>query len=78
MCEKTIEEALLYTMGVRDASVDVETAMVTVKYRADKTDVNKIRAAITAVGYKADDEKPTKKAYNDLHECCKAPDTETK
>jgi periplasmic mercuric ion binding protein len=73
MCEKTIEEALLYTKGVKEASLDVPTAMVTVKYRADKTDLDKIKAAINAVGYTADDQKPSKEAYDALHECCKAP-----
>lgn len=73
MCEKTIEDALLYTKGVKSASLDVPSAVVTVTYRADKTDLDKIKAAITAVGYKADDQEPTKEAYDALHECCKAP-----
>ncbi len=73
MCEETIEEALLYTKGVKTASLDVPTAIVTVTYRADKTDIEKIKAAITAVGYKADDQVPTKEAFDALHECCKAP-----
>lgn len=73
MCEKTIEDALLYTKGVKSASLDVPSAVVTVTYRADKTDLEKIKLAINEVGYTADGQKPTKEAFDALHECCKAP-----
>lgn len=73
MCKTTIEEGMVYVKGVREADLSLEDFKVTVKYRADKTDPDKIKQAIAKLGYTADDVKPTQADFDKLHECCKAP-----
>ena len=73
MCKTTIEEGMVYVKGVREADLNLDDFKVTVTYRADKTDPEKIKAAIAKLGYTADDVKPTQKDFDKLHECCKAP-----
>ena len=73
MCKATIEEGMVYVKGVREADLNLEDFRVTVTYRADKTDPEKIKQAIAKLGYTADDIKPLQKDFDKLHECCKAP-----
>lgn len=70
-CKATIEKALAFEKGVKKATLDVKTKIVTVEYQADKTSPEKIRACIAKSGYDADDVKREEKAYNKLDECCK-------
>lgn len=71
MCKETIEKQLAFTKGVTAAELDVETAIVTVSYKTNKTTIEDIRAAINEVGYDADNSPAEKKAYENLHHCCK-------
>ena len=73
MCKTTIEEGLAYAKGVREADLNLDDFKVTVTYRADKTDPEKIKQAIAKLGYTADNVKPTQKDFDKLNECCKAP-----
>ncbi len=73
MCKTTIEEGMVYVKGVREADLNLDDFKVTVTYRADKTDPEKIKKAIAKLGYTADDVKPTQADFDKLHECCKAP-----
>jgi copper chaperone CopZ len=73
MCKTTIEEGMVYVKGVREADLNLDDFKLTVKYRADKTDPEKIKKAIAKLGYTADDVKPTQADFDKLHECCKAP-----
>lgn len=70
MCKETIEKQLAFTKGVTAAELDVKTAIVTVSYRTKRTTIDAIRAAINEIGYEADNSKPTKEAYDNLHHCC--------
>jgi len=72
MCKNTIEEGLAYTKGIKAVRVDVENNEIYVKYKEDKISELEIKKAINKLGYVADDMKPTKEAYNSLHDCCKA------
>jgi len=74
MCKERIEEALAFEKGVKTADLDVETKIVTVTYKKSKTSPEKIRKAISKVGYDADDVAADKKAYAKLDACCKKPD----
>ena len=74
MCKETIEKQLAFTKGVTAAELDVKTAIVTVSYKTHKTTVEDIRIAINEVGYDADDSPAEKKAYENLHHCCKKDD----
>lgn len=71
MCKETIEKQLAFTKGVTAADLDMETFIVTVSYRSKKTTADEIRKSINAVGYDADDSKPSKEAYEKLHHCCR-------
>lgn len=71
MCKETIEKQLAFTKGVTAAELDLETFVVTVSYRDKKTSVEELKKAINAVGYDADDSKPSKESYEKLHHCCR-------
>ncbi len=71
MCKETIEKAMAYEKGVKSSDLDVKTKIVTVKYDINKTSPEKIRLAISKVGYDADDVLANPIAYNKLSPCCK-------
>ncbi|MEI6823928.1 MAG: heavy-metal-associated domain-containing protein [Bacteroidota bacterium] len=71
MCKETIEKALAFEKGVKSSDLNVDTKVCTVKYDATKTTTDKIKIAISKVGYDADDVKADPKAYNKLSPCCK-------
>ena len=72
-CKKTIEHGMSFEKGVRSAKLDVETKVLTVIYNPSKTDENKLRVALTKIGYDADSLKANPKAFHKLPECCQAP-----
>lgn len=70
MCKKRIEDGLYSQKGIVEATLNVETKVLTVKYRNTKTtDVN-IRNYVSSLGYNADDVVADKKAYDQLPGCC--------
>lgn len=71
MCEERIMANLPFEKGIKDIQVDVDTKIVTVTYKPDKTDPGKIRTAISKIGYDADDVPADPVAYAKLPECCK-------
>jgi copper chaperone CopZ len=71
MCKSTIEKQLSYEKGVKTSNLDVDSKIVTVTYNPKKTDINRIKKAITESGYDADEVVAQEKAYNNLDPCCK-------
>lgn len=71
MCKNTIEKAVMTERGVKSVRLDVPSKMATVVYNPEKTSPEKIRKAITAVGYTADDIPPEPEAFENLHFCCR-------
>lgn len=71
MCKETIEKQLAFTKGVTAAELNVETGIVTVSFKSNKTTIEDIRTSINEVGYDADDSLAEKEAYEKLHHCCK-------
>ena len=71
MCKATIERGMAYEKGVQNVNLDVASQMLTLEYRADKTNVEALRAAVTKLGYDADETAADAKAYNRLDDCCK-------
>ena len=71
MCKNTIETALFKIGGIKSASLDVPSKVVTVTYKTPKVSADEIRKAITLIGYDADDIPADAKAYEELHGCCK-------
>ena len=70
MCEETIESNLIYEKGVKSVDLDLATSEVKVDYDPRKTSPDKIRTALTKLGYYADDLPGDEKAYRDLPDCC--------
>lgn len=74
MCKTRIETALAYEKGVVKPNLDLETKVLTVSFKTAKTNPDKIRNAIAALGYDADAVPADPKAYAGLPPCCKKPD----
>lgn len=71
MCKARIERNLGLSKGVKEATLDVKTKVVTVKYNPDKTDENTIRSIISKTGYDADDVPAVQSAHDKLPSCCR-------
>jgi mercuric ion binding protein len=71
MCKHKIEKDLSFEKGVKESNLDVKTQMLTVTYNPKKTNPEKLRKAVSKVGYDADDVAAEVKAYDKLDECCK-------
>lgn len=71
MCDARVKRELSFEKGITDVEVNLKEKLITVKYRPDRTDPDKIRRAITRIGYDADDLPADEKAYNRLPACCK-------
>lgn len=71
MCKARIERNLAFEKGVKEATLDVESKVVTVRYNPAKTDVSKLKATINKTGYDADELPADAKSYDKLPSCCK-------
>jgi len=71
MCKKRIEERLNNEKGIKWANLDLLTKYVEVKYDPKKTNADKIRKAISEIGYDADSIKANEEAYSKLPACCR-------
>ena len=70
-CKKLIEHDMKFEKGVESASLHVKSQMLTVVYDPEKTTPEKLRLAVTKIGYDADEMPADPKAYNKLNDCCK-------
>lgn len=70
ICEKTIETELIYEKGVKKVDVHLDDSMVHVQYDETKTSPEKIRVAISKLGYSADDVPGDEAAFKKLPACC--------
>lgn len=71
MCEERVKKELAFEKGVTDIQVNLKEKLITVEYKPNRTDVEKIKKAITKIGYDADDLPADAKAYEKLPSCCK-------
>lgn len=69
-CKARIENAA-DIKGVKLATWDVKTKLLTVTYRTDKITEDEIKKAIAKSGHDAGGEKAPVHAYNKLPKCCK-------
>lgn len=74
MCKDRIEKAMAYEKGVVSSDLNLEDKVLTVTFKSGKTTPEKIRKAVNAVGYDADETLAEPKAYSELPACCKKPD----
>lgn len=71
MCEERVIENMAFEKGVKDVKVDLETKMITIEYKTNKTDEETLKKAITKIGYDADEMEADPEAYAKLPACCK-------
>ena len=71
MCKNRIEENMKFEKGVTAVELDLETKILSVTYKTSKTNPDKLREAVTKIGYDADDKPANAKAYEKLPPCCK-------
>lgn len=70
MCKMTIEKAVNQLEGIETAELDITSKKLKVKFDESKLSLDRIRQAVAAVGYQADDVLAKEKAYKDLPQCC--------
>jgi periplasmic mercuric ion binding protein len=70
-CKARIEKNVAYEKGVTDVVLDVDTKVCTIVYKTAKTDPDKLRLAISKIGYDADSVPADPVAYEKLPPCCK-------
>lgn len=71
MCKARIERNLAFEKGVKEATLDVKSKIVTIKYNGTKTDVAKLKANISKSGYDAEEVLANEVSYAKLPSCCK-------
>lgn len=71
MCEERLETNMAFEKGVKSVELDNKTKILTISYKVGKTDPDKLRKAISKLGYDADDVEADPEAYNKLPACCK-------
>ncbi|MFN3850149.1 MAG: heavy-metal-associated domain-containing protein [Spirosomataceae bacterium] len=71
MCKKRIERDLGVTKGVVESKLNLDDKVVTITYNPKKTSPDKLKAAISKIGYDADDVMADKNAHDALPDCCK-------
>lgn len=71
-CGDKFNKILLREKGVQMVELDEKEMTIKVVFNSKKTDLYKIKTAITKLGYDADDLKADPQAYEGLDNCCKA------
>jgi len=70
-CGDKFNRTLLKEKGVQMVVLDEKAMTIKVTYNTKKTDLTKIKTAISKLGYDADDVKALPEAYAGLDGCCK-------
>lgn len=70
-CGMNFQENLYKITGLKMYELDEKAMTLTVYYNGKKTSLDKIKVAITKLGYDADELKADKDAYEKLDDCCK-------
>lgn len=71
-CGDKFNKTLLREKGVQMVELDEKAMTIKVVYNSKKTNLDKVKTAITKLGYDADDLKADPNAYQSLDNCCKA------
>jgi len=70
-CGQNFQDNLYKISGLKMYELDEEAMTITVYYNGKKTSLEKIKTAITKLGYDADELKADEVAYEKLDACCK-------
>ena len=69
-CKQRIEKTALSVPGVKSASWNVDSKILTLIINEQKTDLASIKKAIAKSGHDTDTDKTTPITYNSLPQCC--------
>lgn len=69
-CKERIEKKLNYTKGIIFAELDLDTKIVTVKFKTKLLTADEVRGLITSLGYHADEMERDAEAFEKLPKCC--------
>ncbi len=70
-CAGKMETDLYYVKGIKLVTYNENDMTITVKYKTKKTSPDKIRVAISKLGFSADNIPADQSAYDKLDDCCK-------
>lgn len=70
MCKKTIDGSLNGAPGIKSASWNKNTKMMSVTYEPSKITEDQIHQKVADAGYDTEKKKASDKAYNNLSGCC--------
>ena len=70
-CGDKFNRTLLKEKGVQMVVLDEKDMTIKVTYNSKKTDLQKIKQAVSKLGYDADEVKAEPVAYAGLDDCCK-------
>ena len=70
-CKDRIEEKLNYTKGIVFAELDLESNIVTVKYKTKFITIKRVKKILSELGYHANELERNKLAFSELPACCR-------
>ncbi|MBS4056097.1 MAG: cation transporter [Bacteroidetes bacterium] len=70
-CKERLEHNMAFEKGVKAVNLDIETKVLTIEFKAGKNSKEKLKKAVTKIGYDADELEADPKAYAKLPTCCK-------
>ena len=70
ICKKRIEKAALSLKGVKMATWDIPSNILSVTYNSNKTSPDQIQSAVADVGHDTPSFKAPDNVYNELPMCC--------
>lgn len=69
-CKERLEKNLAFEKGVRSVSLDDKTKIITIEFRTGRNTKERLKKAITKIGYDADEMPADQKAHDRLPACC--------
>jgi len=70
-CGGRFESEIPFIKGIKDYSFDEQAMTLTLRYSTKQTTPDKLREAISKIGFDADEVKADPKAVAKLDDCCK-------
>lgn len=72
MCKTRLESELGFLRGLKSATLNLDSKVLTVVYNTKKLSPDAIRSKISSLGYRADSVAADPKAFEALPACCQA------
>ena len=69
-CKERLEHDMAFEKGVKSVELDLDTKVLTITYKENKTTEEKLKTAVTKIGYDADEMVADQKAHDRLPACC--------